>query len=241
MAKKINVNTVFDSESMLLSKKSPFSVQEAYKTLRTNVSFSLPGSDCKCIGVVSAKRSEGKSSVSINLAISFAQLQKKVIVIDGDMRLPTLAAKLRIATNKGLSNYLAGNCTEIPVQHIEDRNLDIITSGNIPPDSTTLLESNVMADMIEQLKEEYDYIIIDLPPITVVSDAAILSKLIDGYLLVVRHNWSEMSKIDETMRQLRFADAKVLGFVYNGKSVESKYYRKRGYYKENYYYYKKSE
>ena len=241
MAKKINVNNVFDSESMLLSKKSPFSVQEAYKTLRTNVSFSLPGGDCKCIGVVSAKRSEGKSSVSINLAISFAQLQKKVIVIDGDMRLPTLAAKLRIATNKGLSNYLAGNCTEIPVQHIEDRNLDIITSGNIPPDSTTLLESDVMADMIEQLKEVYDYIIIDLPPLTVVSDAAILSKLIDGYLLVVRHNWSEMSKIDETMRQLRFADAKVLGFVYNGKSVESKYYRKRGYYKENYYYYKKSE
>ena len=79
MAKKIKVNTVFDTESMLLSKKSPFSIQEAYKTLRTNVSFSLPGSNCKVIGVVSAKRSEGKSSVSINLAISFAQLQKKVL------------------------------------------------------------------------------------------------------------------------------------------------------------------
>ena len=91
MVKKSNINTVFNSESMLLSKKSPFSVQEAYKTLRTNVTFSLPGNDCKCIGVVSAKRSEGKSSVSINLAISFAQLNKKVVVIDGDMRLPTLA------------------------------------------------------------------------------------------------------------------------------------------------------
>ncbi len=236
MAKKIKVNTVFNSESMLLSKKSPFSIQEAYKTLRTNVSFSLPGNNCKVIGVVSAKRSEGKSSVSINLAISFAQLQKKVLIIDGDMRLPTLAAKLKIATNKGLSNYLAGNTTEIPIQHIEERNLDIITSGNIPPDSTTLLESDVMAEMIEQLKEEYDYIIIDLPPLTVVSDAAILSKLIDGYLLVVRHNWSEISKIDETMRQLRFAEAKVLGFVYNGKATESKYYRKRGYYSSDYYY-----
>ncbi len=240
MAKKSNINTVFNSESMLLSKKSPFSVQEAYKTLRTNVTFSLPGNDCKCIGVVSAKRSEGKSSVSINLAISFAQLNKKVVVIDGDMRLPTLAAKLRIATNKGLSNYLAGNCDEIPVQHIEERNLDIITSGNIPPDSTTLLESDVMAQMIDLLRQEYDYIIIDLPPVTVVSDAIILSKLIDGYLLVVRHNWSETSKIDETIRQLRFADAKILGFVYNGKSTESKYYKKRGYYSSDYYYYKKS-
>ena len=240
MIKKNNINTVFNSESMLLSKKSPFSVQEAYKTLRTNVTFSLPGNDCKCIGVVSAKRSEGKSSVSINLAISFAQLNKKVVVIDGDMRLPTLAAKLRIATNKGLSNYLAGNCDEIPVQHIEERNLDIITSGNIPPDSTTLLESDVMAQMIDLLRQEYDYIIIDLPPVTVVSDAIILSKLIDGYLLVVRHNWSETSKIDETIRQLRFADAKILGFVYNGKSTESKYYKKRGYYSSDYYYYKKS-
>ena len=236
MAKKINVNTVFNSESMLLSKKSPFSVQEAYKTLRTNVSFSLPGNECKVIGIVSAKRSEGKSSVSINLAISFAQLQKRVLIIDGDMRLPTIAAKLRIATNKGLSNYLAGNVTEIPIQHIDERNLDIITSGNIPPDSTTLLESDQMANLIEQLKEEYDYIIIDLPPITVVSDAAILSKLIDGFLLVVRHNWSEMSKIDETLRQLRFADAKVIGFVYNGKSSENKYYKKRGYYSSDYYY-----
>ena len=240
MAKKNNINTVFNSESMLLSKKSPFSIQEAYKTLRTNVTFSLPGNECKCIGVVSAKRSEGKSSVSINLAISFAQLNKKVVVIDGDMRLPTLAAKLRIATNKGLSNYLAGNCDEIPVQHIEERNLDIITSGNIPPDSTTLLESDVMTQMIDLLRKEYDYIIIDLPPVTVVSDAIILSKLIDGYLLVVRHNWSETSKVDETIRQLRFADAKILGFVYNGKSTESKYYKKRGYYSSDYYYYKKS-
>lgn len=236
MANRNSVNTTFNSESMLLSKKSPFSVQEAYKTLRTNVSFSLPGSDCKCIGVVSAKRSEGKSSIAINLAISFAQLNKRVVVIDSDMRLPTLAAKLRIATGKGLSNYLTGNCAEIPVQHLEGRNLDIITSGNIPPDSTTLLESDVMDQMIAELKQEYDYIIIDLPPVTVVSDAVILSRLIDGYLVVARHNWSELPKIDETIRQLQFADAKILGFVYNGKSVESKYYKKRGYYSSDYYY-----
>ena len=94
---------------MLLSEDSPFPMREAYKSLRTNVMFSIPGSDSKCIGIVSANRGEGKSTIAINLAISFAQANKKVIVVDCDMRLPTVAAKIGINATPGLSNYLAGN------------------------------------------------------------------------------------------------------------------------------------
>ena len=94
---------------MLLSDKSAFSVKEAYKTLRTNVMFSLPGKESKCIGVVSPDRGDGKSSVAINLAISFAQINKKSIIVDCDLRLPTIASKLQMESSPGLSNFLSGN------------------------------------------------------------------------------------------------------------------------------------
>lgn len=230
---------VFDSRRLLLSDESPFSVQEAYKTLRTNVAFSLPGSDCKCIGVVSANRGDGKSSVSTNLAISLAQINKKVVLVDCDMRLPTVASKLGIQSTPGLSNYLSGDCFEIPVVHDRPRNIDVIPSGNIPPDSTTLINSKEMTQLVETLKQGYDYLIFDFPPITIVSDAVMMSDIIDGYLVVVRHNVSEYQMISETVRQMRFADARIIGFVYNAAAENKKYYKKSKY--SYNYYYKKSE
>ena len=231
----------FDSKKMLLSDHSSFSVQEAYKTLRTNISFSLPGSGCKCIGITSANRGDGKSSVAVNLAISFAQINKKVIILDCDMRLPTVASKIGIESKPGLSNYLVGsnNLNDMLIKRIEEKGIDVFPSGNIPPDPTTLLESQNMADLLSVLRKHYDYIVIDLPPLTPVSDAAILSRYIDGYLIVVRHEKSEYAKISDTLHQLEFAGARVIGFVYNGKEVEG-HYRKSGKYKYYYYdYYKK--
>lgn len=242
MAKNKKSQSGFEANKMLLSENSSFSVQEAYKTLRTNISFSLPGGGCKCIGVTSASRGEGKSFVAVNLAISFAQINKKVVIIDCDMRLPTVAAKIGIKSKPGLSNYLVGSSEEgdTLIRRVEDKGIDVIPSGNIPPDPTKLLESKQMKELLEVLEQHYDYIIIDLPPIIPVTDAAILSKYIDGYLIVVRHNSSEYGKIEETLRQLEFADAKVIGFVYNDKQFENHY--RKGYKKYYYYdYYKKNE
>ena len=237
MKKKNTANTtVFDPQKMLLSDKLPFSVQEAYKTLRTNVTFSLPGTGCKCIGVTSANRGDGKSSISANLAISLAQINMRVVLIDCDMRLPTIAEKFRIKSTPGLSNLLSGGISDIPIVHIDDKNLDIIPAGTVPPDSTTLISSQGMTDLVENLKEAYDYIIFDFPPITIVSDAVILSGIIDGYLVVVRHEKSEYQMISETIRQMQFADAKIIGFVYNGKDNAKKYYKKSNYYYKNHYY-----
>lgn len=234
--KKKTTGRVFDASVMLLSEKSSFSMQEAYKTLRTNITFSLPGSDCKCIGIISATRGEGKSSIACNLAISLAQLNKRIILIDCDMRLPTIAAKLDIRSVPGLSNYLSGGADTVPIVHVEERGIDVIPSGNIPPDSTALIDSQEMKTLIKELKQKYDYIIFDFPPINVVSDAVMMTSQVDGYLIVIRHNVSENQLVAETIRQLHFADSRIIGFVYNGKREEKKYYKKRNYYYISKYY-----
>lgn len=229
MKKNKNSTVVFDAEKMLLSENSPFSFVEAYKTLRTNVMFSLPGTGCKCIGIVSAIRGDGKSSIATNLSITLAQINKKVLLIDCDMRLPTIAQKLSVASTPGLSNVLSGGVDDLPIIHDKSRGIDVFPSGNIPPDSTTLIGSNEMLRLVETLKASYDYIVFDFPPITLVSDALIISNIIDGYLVVVRDNSTEYQMVSETVRQMRFADAKIIGFVYNGKGEEKKYYRNKYY------------
>lgn len=233
--KKKDLNLqLFDKEKMLLSSNSSFFVQEAYKTLRTNVMFSLPGTGSKCIGVTSANRSEGKSTISINLSISLSQMNKKVLLVDCDLRMPTIGAKLDISGEVGLSNYLAGTEQNnfLRIFHMGDPNIDVLTAGSIPPDSTTLLGSPAMKNLVERLKEKYDYIVLDFPPVYIVSDAVLLSDCVDGYLIVVRGNSTEYSKLNETIRQMDFASAKIIGFAYNAKPQEglmkgkdSKYYK----------------
>lgn len=241
MKKRKIVSELFDPKKMLLSENSPFSMREAYKSLRTNLMFSIPGGDSKCIAIVSANRGEGKSTIAINLAISFAQTNQKVIVVDCDMRLPSVAAKIGINAKPGLSNFLAGS-GEIQgdlIQHADEYGIDILAAGDIPPDPTTLLGSKQMKNLIALLKEYYDYIVLDFPPVTVVTDAVILSDAIDGYLIVVRHGLSEFKKLRETFYRLNFSDAKIAGVVYNGKGSRnsySKYYSKKGeYYYDEYY------
>lgn len=241
MRKKSKQKSISDSKTMLLSSRSPFSVQEAYKTLRTNVTFSLPGTDCKCIGITSANRSEGKSTVAVNLSISLAQLNKKVVLIDCDMRLPTVITKMGVNAKEGLSNYLSGMISEVPVVRINNLGVDVIPSGAIPPDATTLINSEAMVELVKLLKETYDYIVFDFPPINIVSDAVLLSGVIDGYLMVVRHGVSEHKKLNEALRQMKFADAHIIGVVYNGKSNDKKYYKYRGHYYRYEYYYKRSK
>lgn len=241
LRKKKNINQQFDSKKMLLTSNSSFPVQEAFKTLRTNVMFSLPEAGCKVIGVTSANRSEGKSMVSLNLAISFAQMNKRVLVIDCDLRIPTIASKLNISNSVGLSNYLARTESDnvLRIYHYGTPTIDVVTAGSIPPDPTALLGSAMMKAMLESLREDYDYIILDFPPAFLVSDAAILSDSVDGYLLVVRQNSSEYSKINEAIRQMDFVNAKLIGFVYNAKIQEGMISKDSKYYK--YYYKRKSK
>lgn len=250
MAKKLN-NTAAGSSSermerqYMIGKSMSFAAAEAYKLLRTNLMFSLPAeSKCRIIGMTSSFRSEGKSLTSINLAYSLAESRKKVLLIEGDMRIPTLAKRLRLSAYPGLSNLMAGlnsvsdtiNVYQTEVEPEVFISFDVITSGNVPPNPSELLGSERMLTLLGKLRERYDYIILDLPPVTAVTDALVVSKLVDGMVVVVRNNHAIRGALAETIRQLRLVDTRILGFVFNGGVESSSRYYKGKYYKGKYYY-----
>ena len=215
---------VLSEREVILNDESPFSLIEAYKSLRTNITFSLPGSEGKVIGVTSAMRGDGKSTNCINTAISFADLGKKVVLIDGDMRLPTVAEKMGFNNSPGLSDVIVGVAKPSEAIVMKQENFYIFPAGRIPKDPTGLLQSKQMASLIAKLKELYDYVFIDLPPITTVTDAAIMAPYVDGYLIVVRHETTDMRELNDAIKLLRIADAKILGFVYNDAPTAAKKY-----------------
>ena len=228
--KKKQVN----EQKLVLTENSPWPVQEAYKALRTNIMFSLPGSQSKVIGVTSAMQHDGKTINAVNVAISFSQLGKKVALIEGDLRLPTVSKRLGCRSVPGLTDVLVGECPLTDAMHslVKSGKLTVIPAGNLPPDPTWLLQSNQMKVLLDGLRKIYDYIFIDLPPVITVADALILAPLLDGYLLVVRDQETEYRAVADTLDQLRLAKAKVIGIVYNDaeQSGNGKYY-KHGYYR----------
>jgi capsular exopolysaccharide synthesis family protein len=221
-----------------------FAAAEAYKLLRTNLTFSFSGSEeCRIIGMTSSFRGEGKSLTSMNLAYTIAEAEKRVLLIEGDMRLPTVAKRMGLRAKPGLSNLLVGLesiSSAIQEYHVDlgDKilTLDVMVSGDIPPNPSELLGSARMKSLLKKLRERYDYVILDLPPVTAVTDALIASRIVDGMVVVVRSNHAVRGALAETMRQLSLAEARVLGFVFNDAGdANSKYYYKKGYYKKGYY------
>lgn len=206
-----------------------FAAAEAYKLLRTNLDFSIPAKDkCKIIGVTSAMKGEGKSTTSVNIAYTMAQSYEKVLLIEADLRLPTLAKRVRVQPRPGLSNLLIGQCNgnEILQKSGLINNLWVVTAGSIPPNPAELLGSEQMAVTIKTMSDFFDVIIVDLPPLTAVSDALIVSKLTDGMVVVVRQEYCDRASVDEAVRQLRFANAKILGFVMTGADTQKKGYKR---------------
>jgi capsular exopolysaccharide synthesis family protein len=215
----------------LLNENTPFNVQEAYRALRTNVMFSLPGTGCKCVGITSPAPGDGKSTTSANLAVALAQIGKRVILIDCDMRLPTVAARFQIPAAPGLSDFLVGQARiEDAVHNVEKYNISVLPAGNIPPDPTGLLEAKQLDSLFAALRKIYDFVIVDLPPVKTVSDAMILSRYVDGFLLAIREKQTYHRDVAETLKQLQISDVKLLGFVTTGGEVKkgsySYYYKK---------------
>ena len=221
----------------LLTDKLSFAAQEAYRALRTNIAFVLPGEGCKCIGVTSATPHEGKSTTAANLAISLGQIGKRVMLVDCDMRLPTMASKFRMHGTPGLSDFLVGQARIDDVLRKSDKfNIHLLPAGSIPPEPTALLESRQLERLFTAFRNNYDYIIVDLPPVITVPDAAILAKLLDGYLLVVREKQTEHRAVKEMLRHLQVVGANILGFVVVDSAIGGGKYKYKYKGKDNYRY-----
>lgn len=216
----------------LLCDTSSFAAREAYNMIRTNIIFSLiDENNCRKIMFTSALPGEGKTTTCINMAITFAQTGAKVLLIDADLRKPRLDAYMEAKNKKGLSDVLGGFCNmEEAINRNENYKLDYMVSGPIPPNPTELLSSVAMEELLGKLGKEYDYIFLDTPPVTVVADAASLSKNVSGAVVVTRQNYSTHEMMTRALSALEFVGVKILGFVLNDVDNENKkgYYRKYG-------------
>lgn len=227
---KKDVNRKTNTDSCLLTDDTPFAVQEAYKTLRTNVIFSSPDQEKKILIVTSAKQGEAKTTTAINLAIAFAQNQSKVLLISCDLRLPTIAKRLKISAIPGLTDLMIGMDTDEGVIRVLDNGLHILPSGTIPPNPTEILGSKKMERVLQLLSKSYDYIIVDTPPLETMPDAAIISKYATDVILVARQNVAERNELGAVINKLELAQAKIMGFVFTCVAGDEQYtYKKYGY------------
>lgn len=218
----------------LISLSNPKSrAAEAFRTLRTNIQFSSLDKELKTIVVTSAQPSEGKSTVMVNLAITFAQSGKKIILIDCDLRKPTVHKKLQISNSEGLTNVLTQSKTlDECIKETEVENFYVMTCGPIPPNPAELVGSNRMKNLLKDLKASFDIILIDAPPVLAVTDAQILSTLADGVIFVAAYAQSEKYAIVKAKELIDKVGSKLLGVVLNKVPDKSGRY----YYGGNYYY-----
>ncbi|WP_238699370.1 CpsD/CapB family tyrosine-protein kinase [Enterococcus sp. VV15] len=205
-------------------------IPEQYQTIRSNIQFTSIDQELKTLVVTSSGPGEGKSTTSANLAVVFANSGKKVLLVDADLRKPSVALTFHLPNINGLTNLLGSkekNIQECVVETMID-NLWVMTSGPKPPNPSELLDSNRMMDIIVELKKQYDLIIFDMPPVASVTDAQILSAKTDGVVLVVRERKTIKKDLLKAKKLLAIAKANILGIVYNGVKKSSEY---------NYYYY----
>jgi len=195
-----------------------FIAVEAYKTARTNIALSIIKQGCKIVTFTSSMAHEGKTTTACNVAAAFSkQVNSRTLVIDCDLRKPTVGKFFHLESTPGLSNYLSGMCSldEI-IQSVPNTELSVICSGIIPPNPSELLSSKAFSDLVNVLAEKYDYIIFDTPPVNVVVDAIPVMQQSDGVVVVVFEEQSNYVELDKTIESIERCNAKLLGFVLNG-------------------------
>ncbi len=224
-------------EIIPLDTEKNFLFSEAFKTLRTNLSFCMASRENHRIAVTSSLPSEGKSLVSINLAYVLAETGNKVCLVDADMRSPKVHKYLKIKNDTGLSNFLSGQANlEKCLFKTKYENLYVIKSGALPPNPAELLNGKFMDTLFDSLEKIFDYIIIDTPPMNIVSDAMVVASHKTAILFVVRENDSVHSEFKESLRNIEMANLDLIGVVINDASFEPKggrygKYRRYGRYK----------
>ena len=210
-----------------VNRTVPFAVIESYKAIRTNLMFLLSQTRSHTFEISSSLPGEGKSSCAVNLAIAFSQLGSKILLIDADLRKPSVYRKLRLQNAKGLSSVLVDFCSFSEAVMQINANFDVLLSGPIPPNPSELLGSEQMTCLLDSIKDKYDYIIIDTPPVNVVSDAVVLAAKTEGIVMVVQDKKTTHDEFKKAVSSLGFADARLLGVVLNSSSEKSAKYPTR--------------
>lgn len=204
-------------------------VTEEFREIRTNIQYSNLDKKIKTIVITSTTKNEGKTTIITNLAINFSSIEnKKVLLIDCDLRNPSVGKEFGISNSNGLTDLLVVEEEENLYKYIKETeigNLHILTSGSIPPNPSEILSSKRMRDFMEKVREEYDYVLIDTPPIGMVTDAGILSTFLDGTIIVARSGVVDIKNLQETKKKLTSINANILGVVLNAnKSRRDDYY-----------------
>jgi capsular exopolysaccharide synthesis family protein len=215
-------------KELFINKEPKSPTAEAYRTLRTNLQFSSVDKDIKSIVVTSSGASEGKSTTASNIAASFVQMGKKVIILDCDFRKPRIHKIFGISNRSGMTNIISEKTT--PSDYVTKfDNLYVLPSGPIPPNPSEMLGSERMKSIIKELEDQYDYVIIDSPPISFVTDAALLSSFADGTILVVASGQTDTRSAASAKEALEKVEANILGVVLTKIPLKG-----NGYYKYHY-------
>ncbi|RDU35615.1 capsular biosynthesis protein [Neobacillus piezotolerans] len=226
--KKKRENSLSNRRKLVASLDPKSIVSEQYRTIRTNIQFSSVDEEIQALMVTSAGPGEGKSTTAANLAVVMAQQEKKVLLVDADLRKPTVHYTFDLVNQFGLTSVLAkSKSLEQVIRSTDIPFLSVLTSGPIPPNPAELLGSKSMKEMLEEAKKQFDVIIFDTPPTLAVTDAQILANLCDGVLLVLYSGKSEIEQATKTKDLLIAANGKILGVVLNQKKIK----------KDNYSYY----
>jgi len=224
-----------NSRKYILNDTTPFVIAEAYGTARTNLIFSLSTCEQKVVVFTSCMPSEGKSTTCVNMSLTLAKMGASVLLIDADLRKPTVHSLLKINNKNGLSSIIGGFCSVSDAVNLKVAdNLDVIVAGPIPPNPAELLASQNMHDLLKLMQKQYDYILIDTPPVNIVSDSQLMNKMVSGMIFVVKENSTTHTAIQDALQSIKLADGKVLGFMkVNCNSNGNKNYKG---YKYNYKY-----
>ncbi len=198
-----------------------FAVSEAYKAIRTNIILSVLKDGCKKIVVTSPVAGEGKSTTSVNVAVSLAQAFNKVLIIDCDLRKPRVHKALGSSRDPGLTNLLSGLAdVDEAIKPTKYQNLFLLSAGLSAPNPAEMLAGSRMSDLVKELETSFDYIIFDTPPVNVVADALPVIRMSDGVALVVRSGVSVYAEIEKALSTLEFIDAHIIGMILNDDNTE---------------------
>jgi len=230
--KRSNRNAVSNKENLrkMIGCDTPFTVKEAYNAIRTKLMFSSQGEKCPIYVITSPLSGDGKTINVINLAICFSQTGKRTLIIDADMRKPSVNKYFKLSRENGLSEYLAGITDQVHIHSTETDNLYVLTSGNIPPNPSELLGTHKMDFLISFVSANFDYVFIDTPPVNVVTDATVFASKVTCYVLVIRNGDADLETVSSAVVTLQQLGAKIAGFALNDISGKGTgYYGKNNY------------